>query len=116
LKGVGPVGSDGGKPVTHYPDHEVELFRDEDAYEVYVDLPGYDRADIDLRWHDGRLHVTAEHRTDEGETRVFNRHVSVPRRTDADEITATYRDGVLNVRLPVSDDDARPGTRIEVEE
>ncbi|QLH79708.1 Hsp20/alpha crystallin family protein [Halosimplex rubrum] len=102
--------------MTHHPDHEVELFKDEGAYEVYADLPGYGSADVDLRWHDGRLHVTAEHRTDEGETRVFNRHVSVPRRVDADAISATYSDDVLKVRLPVSDDDARPGTRIEVGE
>mgnify|MGYP000058940290 CR=1 FL=1 len=102
--------------MTHHPDHEVELFKDEGAYEVYVDLPGYDRADVDLRWHDGRLHVTAEHRTGEGETRVFNRHVSVPRRIEADDISATYSDDVLTVRLPLSEDGSRPGTRIDVEE
>ena len=102
--------------MTHHPDHEVELFKDEGAYEVYVDLPGYDREDVDLRWHDGRLHVTAEHRTEEGETRVFNRHVSVPRRIDDGEITATYSDEVLTVRLPIVEGDSRPGTRIEVGE
>ncbi|QPV62068.1 Hsp20/alpha crystallin family protein [Halosimplex litoreum] len=101
--------------MTHHPDHEVELFKDEGAYEVYVDLPGYDRADVDLRWHDGRLHVTAEHRAEAGETRVFNRHVSVPQRVDRDDISATYRDDVLTVRLPVTDDGDRPGTRIEVD-
>jgi len=102
--------------VTHQPDHEVELFKDEGAYEVYVDLPRYDRGDVDLRWHDGRLHVTAEHQTEEGETRVFNRHVSVPSQIDAEEISATYRDDVLTVRLPVSESGARPGTSIEVDE
>jgi len=102
--------------MTHHPDHEVELFKDGGVYEVYVDLPGYDRSDIDLRWHDGRLHVTAEHRTESGETRVFNRHVSVPRRIDDGEITATYSDEVLTVQLPIVEGDSRPGTRIEVEE
>ncbi|WP_123539314.1 Hsp20/alpha crystallin family protein [Halosimplex salinum] len=102
--------------MTHHPDHEVELYRDEGAYEVYVDVPGYDRGDFDLRWHDGRLRVTAEQRDAEGETRVYNRHVSVPRRIEADEISATYSDGVLHVRLPISADESRPGTRIEVSE
>ncbi|MFC7140118.1 Hsp20/alpha crystallin family protein [Halosimplex aquaticum] len=102
--------------MTHHPDHEVELFRDEGAYEVYVDLPGYDRGDVDLRWHDGRLHVSAEHRTDDGETRVYNHDVSVPRSVDEESISATYSDDVLHVRLPITDDDSRPGTRIEVGE
>ncbi|WP_436923374.1 Hsp20/alpha crystallin family protein [Halosimplex amylolyticum] len=102
--------------MTHHPDHEVELFKDEGAYEVYVDLPGYEREDVDLRWHDGRLHVTAEHRDDDGETRVYNRHVSVPRSVDAESITADYDDGVLNVRLPIAADESRPGTLIEVRE
>ncbi|ELZ25622.1 heat shock protease protein [Halosimplex carlsbadense 2-9-1] len=102
--------------MTHHPDHEVELFKDEGAYQVYVDLPGYDRDDVDLRWHDGRLHVTAEHRTGAGETRVFNRHVSVPRRIDADAISATFGEDVLTVRLPVAEGGSRPGTRIEVGE
>ncbi|MFB6138807.1 MAG: Hsp20/alpha crystallin family protein [Halosimplex sp.] len=102
--------------MTHHPDHEVELFRDDDAYVVYADLPGYDREAIDVRWHDGRLHVTAERLGSDGETRVFNRHVSVPRRVDPEDITATYRDDVLEVRLPLSADDSRPGTRIEVGE
>ncbi|WP_459194618.1 Hsp20/alpha crystallin family protein [Halosimplex sp. J119] len=100
--------------MTHHPDHEVELYRDDDAYEVYVDLPGYDREDIDLRWHDGRLHVAAEHRTDDGETRVYNHDVSVPRSVDAESITADYDDDVLTVRLPITDDGSRPGTRIDV--
>ena len=102
--------------MTHRPDHEVELFKDDGAYEVLVDLPGYERTDVDLHWHDGRLHVTAEHRTEDGQSRVLNRHVSVPRRIDPEEIEATFRDDLLAVTLPVVEDSAKPGTPIEVGE
>jgi HSP20 family protein len=97
----------------HTPDHEVELFKREDAYEVYVRLPGYDSEDIDVRWHESRLHVAAEHH-EGGETSVFNRHVSLPRAVAADAIDATFHDGVLEVVLPTTDDDERPGVHVDV--
>lgn len=99
----------------HKPAHEVELYKREDAYDVYVDLPGYDAGDVDVRWHDGRLHVGAE-RHDGDETRVFNRDVSVPRAVDDEAISAAFEDGVLEVTLPIASDGSRPGTTIEVGE
>lgn len=98
----------------HHPDHELELYKEGDTYEVYADLPGFDREDIDVRFHDSRLHVAADHHGD-GATRVFNRHVSLPRSIDAEDITASYHDGVLEVHLPIRDDERPPGTRVEVE-
>jgi len=107
--------------MTHHPDHEVELFRDGDAYEVYVALPDCERGDVTVRWNDGRLHVTAE--TDieaagsNGDTpaRVFDRHMSVPHEIDADGITASFEDGVLDVHLPIRSESSRPGREIEIE-
>jgi len=98
----------------HVPDHEVELYRTDDAYEVCIDLPGYDRDDIDVRWHDGRLHVSASSGSD-GSMRVYNRHLSLPHRIDGDAITASYSDALLEVRLPVLEGEDPPGTRVEVE-
>jgi HSP20 family protein len=99
--------------MTHIPDPEVELYRTDDAYEVCIDMPGFDAGDIDVRWHDSRLHVSAEHHED-GETQVYNRHLSLPHRIDADAVTASYRDDVLEVRLPVLEGEEPPGTHIEV--
>jgi HSP20 family protein len=101
--------------MTHVPDHEVELYRTDDAYEVCIDMPGYEAGEIDVRWHDSRLHVSAEHR-DDGETRVYNRHLSLPSRIDADAVAASYRDGVLEVVLPVLEGEDPPGKRVEVTE
>jgi HSP20 family protein len=98
----------------HVPDHEVELYRTDEAYEVCIDLPDYDRSEIDVRWHDGRLHVSASERG-QGSTHVYNRHLSLPHRIDGDAITASYSDDVLEVRLPVLEGEDPPGTRVEVE-
>lgn len=98
----------------HHPDHELELYKEGDTYEVYADLPGYDREDIDVRFHDSRLHVAAEH-NEGGSTRVFNRHMSLPRSVDTGNITASYHDGVLEVHLPILDGERPPGTRVDVD-
>lgn len=114
MKYAGDVGSH-VTTMTHVPDHEVELYRTDDAYEVCLDMPGYDAAEIDVRWHDSRLHVAAEHHED-GETHVYNRHLSLPHRVDPNGVTASYRDGVLEVRLPVVEGEESPGTSIDVTE
>jgi HSP20 family protein len=100
----------------HTPDHEVELFREDGAYVVILDLPGVDRADIDVRWHDGRLHVHADkHGNSDSRSRVVNRHVSVPHKIEADRIRADYDDGLLEVTLPIVGGTDGPGTKIDVE-
>lgn len=100
--------------MTHHPDHEVELFRDGDAYEVYVALPNSEREDVGVRWTDGRLYVEAEG-SGEDATRPIDRHLSVPAEIDPDGITAAFDDGVLEVHLPIRSDSSRPGRRIEIE-
>ena len=100
----------------HHPEKEVELYRDDGAYTVIVDLPDFEREDVDVRWHDGRLHVEAEHvTTEEGRTRVFHRHLGLPKRIDVEGIGATFEDGVLEVHLPIAGDDRSHGTTVDVE-
>ncbi|WP_276273819.1 Hsp20/alpha crystallin family protein [Haloarcula litorea] len=98
---------------THHPDKGVELYREDDAFVVLVELAGYDRDDVDLRWRDRRLHVEAEHREPGERTKVFHRSVGLPRAVREDEISATLADGVLTVRLPV-DDDRPEGRHIDI--
>ncbi|WP_135364289.1 Hsp20/alpha crystallin family protein [Halosimplex halophilum] len=102
--------------MTHHPDHEIELYRDDGIYRVFVDLQGFDPADIDVTWVNNRLTVSARRTGGPGSSRVFDHQVNVPRAVDADGITATYRDGVLDVELPVAPEDDPPGRAIEIEE
>ncbi|WP_123538475.1 Hsp20/alpha crystallin family protein [Halosimplex salinum] len=102
--------------MTHHPDHEVELYNDDGSYRVFVDLPGFDPGDVDVTWLDHRLSISAERTDDAGSSRVFHHHVTVPREVDADAITATYRDDVLDIELPIRESDDPPGLRIDVRE
>ena len=62
---------------------------------------------VDLAWDDGVLNVAAEHvDEDRGRRRTYHRRFRFPKDVDEDAISATYRNDVLEARLPVSDDDA----------
>ncbi len=96
----------------------VDLTEHDDEFVVTVDMPGFEREDIDLRFHDGVCYLAAEHE-DVDETsarrRSIREQVSVPRAVEVDEITATYRNGVLEVHLPIVEGAAERGHRIDVD-
>jgi HSP20 family protein len=102
--------------MTHRPDHEVELFQDEGVYRVFADLPDRDPEDIDVRFHDGHLSITVHREAaDEGDVSVHTSRVSVPRPVVAEAVSATYRDGVLTVDLPIDEEGDRRTHRVDVE-
>ena len=90
----------------------VEEFRDDGTLVIRADLPGIDPdSDVELTVSHGILHIEAERREEEkreekGYVRRELRYGSLSRSlplpagvTEAD-ITATYKDGVLEIRIP----------------
>jgi len=90
----------------------VEEYREDGTLVIRADLPGIDPdADVELTVSDGMLHIEAERREEEkkegkGYVRRELRYGSLSRSlplpegvTEAD-IAATYKDGVLEVRVP----------------
>ena len=90
----------------------VEEFREDGTLVIRADLPGIDpEKDVELTVAHGMLHIEAERRKEEkreekGYVRQEVRYGSVSRSlplpegvTEAD-ITATYKDGVLEIRIP----------------
>lgn len=100
----------------HVLDHEIELYREDDHYVVLVEMRGYDRDDLDVTWHDNRLHIEAHH-VDEnaGRTRVFQRSMSFPKQIDDDAISATVADGTLEVTLPIVEGIHDAGKTIDID-
>jgi HSP20 family protein len=80
---------------------------------IRAEMPGIDPAkDVEIRVGDGVLSVQAERRKEEtkksegtfrSEFRYgsFRRTVPVPKGTSAKDVTATYRDGILEIQVPV---------------
>ena len=89
----------------------TDLVETDAAYEVSLELPGFDREDIEVTVDQGVLTIagqrTEEHEDEERTYHLrerslgrFSRSFSLPSSVSAEEVSATYRDGVLRVRLP----------------
>ncbi len=94
----------------------------DDGYIVTADLPGFERNDLDLRFHDGTLTIRAVvELTDETSeswhrrSRRVHEHVSIPGDVIEEEISASYRNGVLEVRLPTEGDVGTHEYRIAID-
>jgi HSP20 family protein len=90
----------------------VTLDRDGDEYVVLADLPGFEKSEIDLRLDDGVLVLDATHEVAESSehgamsrSRRVHEFVRLPGEVDEDAVEATYRNGVLEVRLPALGED-----------
>jgi HSP20 family protein len=85
----------------------ADVYDDQGQYLIAVDLPGIDRSALEITIDDNQLTVkgtraiaeSSKSRT-ERHTGPFLRTFSVPGSVDQNNIHATYKDGVLEVRLP----------------
>ena len=85
----------------------ADVYENDGEYTVAVDLPGIDRATLDISVDDDRLTIkgnrvareTARHRA-ECPSGKFLKTFSVPAAVDQNDIRADYKDGVLQVHLP----------------
>lgn len=95
-----------------------------DAFVVTADVPGFGKDDIDVTLADRMLRIAAEREEESEEAGAdflrrerhrtsASRSVRLPEAVEEDDITATYRHGVLTVTLPKRQGDG--GQRIEVE-
>jgi HSP20 family protein len=97
----------------------ADLREEDDSFVAVIDLPGFEKADIDLAVTDNALTVEAS-RTQSAETdddhyvhrerrtEGARRSIQLPAAVRADDASATYNHGVLTVTLPkllVDDDD-----------
>ena len=90
----------------------VEEFREDGTLVIRADLPGIDPdKDVELTVTDGILHIEAERREEEkreekGYVRqelrygALSRSLPLPEGVTEADITATYKDGVLEIRIP----------------
>lgn len=90
----------------------VEEFRENGILVIRADLPGIDPdSDIELTVSNGMLHIEAERREEEkreqkGYVRQelrygsLSRSLPLPEGATGTDITATYKNGVLEIRVP----------------
>ncbi|MCK6211719.1 Hsp20/alpha crystallin family protein [Georgenia sp. EYE_87] len=91
----------------------LEEFREGDHLVIRAELPGVDPdKDLDVTVDEGVLTISAQRQERSEQKQAhgyrsefrygrFERQIRLPKGADADAISASYRDGVLELRLPV---------------
>ncbi|HQY06422.1 MAG TPA: Hsp20/alpha crystallin family protein [Lacunisphaera sp.] len=77
----------------------VSVHEDKDNLQVSAELPGVERADINIELLDDTLSLTATRKHGEQVT-SFARRFSLPYAAQADKVTASYENGILRLTLP----------------
>ncbi len=96
----------------------LDIHEDKDNFIVRAELPGMKREEIDVSLHDGALSISGERKLEQKfeEAEVyrterffgkFQRTVSLPAAVAADKVKAQYKDGVLTITLPKTEE-AKP--------
>ncbi|HET7821552.1 MAG TPA: Hsp20/alpha crystallin family protein [Ornithinibacter sp.] len=105
---------------------KVEEYVEDGTYVIRAELPGIDPdTDVDITVADGILHLAAsrEERSEEdrpdGYRSEFHygslqRSLRLPEGATADDITATYGDGILEVRVPAPKEVDKPAAKIPI--
>ena len=98
-----------------------------DAYEINIELPGVKQDDVVVELHDHLLLVKGEKRSDRevtdknfyfSERRFgsFHRAFRLPENVDSNDITASYVDGVLTLRVAKKGASPATTTRIPIKQ
>jgi HSP20 family protein len=95
---------------------KLDVFEDDNKVTVQVELAGMKKEDFDISLQDDVLTISGERK---GESRngesfrserffgTFSRSITLPSAVKADQVSATYEDGVLSVALPKAEE-AKP--------
>lgn len=104
-----PDEGDQSNVVTSQWTPRVDIKEEDKRFVILADVPGVDPADIEIQMDKGILSIKGERKKDEGEGKlsrierqhgVFYRRFALPDSADAEGITASGKNGVLEVSIP----------------
>jgi len=101
----------------------LDLYEDKDNVFVKAEVPGMKKEDIDVSLHDNALTISGERKFEQKQEDAenyrserffgrFSRSVTLPVSVAGDKVKASYKDGILTITLPKSEQ-AKP-KQIEV--
>jgi HSP20 family protein len=105
---------------------QIEVFRRGNEIVVRADLPGVAPDDVEIDVEDGMLAISGERREtreDQQEGRYhseriygeFSRSITLPDGVDEDQIRARFDNGVLEVIIPLSEQQRQRGRRVQIQ-
>lgn len=104
---------------------QVEVRRKGDKLVVCADLPGVNRDDLTVEMRDGALALSGERRAEDEEEGEgfyrsersygrFYRTIPLPDGVNAEQAKASFKDGVLEVTVPLPKEEKQSPRRIEI--
>ena len=94
-----------------------DIAETEKSYIVSMELPGIDLMKNEISYHEGVLSVKGEKEKEsikdescycsERYSGPFHRTFRIPGKVDSDKISATYKKGILKLRLPKAEESVR---------
>ncbi len=89
----------------------MEVRDEQESFSVQAELPGIDKENVSVTFHDGVLSISGERKVapeakpgqvirSERYYGRFLRQLAINQPVDADKIQAAYKDGILTVTLP----------------
>jgi HSP20 family protein len=96
----------------------LDVYEDKDNFIVKAELPGMKKEAIEVSLHDGTLSISGERQSEvkHEDAEVyraerffgrFQRTVALPTAVAADKVKAAYKDGILTITLPKTEE-AKP--------
>ncbi len=96
----------------------LDVFEEKENFVLKAELPGMKKEDIEVSFHDGSLSISGERQseTKHADAEVyraerffgrFQRSVTLPAPVAVDKVKAAYKDGVLTITLPKTEE-AKP--------
>ena len=93
---------------------------------VKCEVPGLDPKDIDISLSDGMLTIKGEKKQEREEKETdyhlversyeaFTRSIQLPKEVQGDKISASYKNGILKITLPKSEEAKKKEIKIKVE-
>jgi HSP20 family protein len=104
----------------------LDMYEEKDAVVVKAEMPGISKDDIEITLRGSTLSVKGEKKREEEvrdkdyyrcerEYGSFLRTVELPAEVKADAVKATFKDGVLEVRLPKTEEAKKKEVRVSVQ-
>ncbi len=88
----------------------VDVITGENVIQVFAELPGVDKSDIQLNTSEHSLNIAVD-----TETRKYYKEVELPEMVDLEGVKAQYRNGVLEVTFNKLERKKPTGRRINIE-
>ena len=104
----------------------IDLAETDTEYKVTAELPGLEEKDVELTLRDNALTISGEKRDEREEKNEgryyaerfvgrFSRTIPLPVEVDADKVGAAFKNGVLTVVLPKSEQARETAKRIPIQ-